>query len=368
VPDNRYDSDPNRLTIWQLLRNAGYRTLTCGKNDLHKKTRWKGLDGWTRLLGQYGFTDAIDQSGKMDAAGNGLPVTPHCSYTQYLQSRGKLDLFKRDYERRRTESTYATSDWAAPLERDDYCDDFCGRNALELLSRTPREGPWMLWVNFPGPHDPMDPPRDLQARYDGVKFPDPIAAIDTYENLPVNHQQIRRNYAAECEGIDEWVGTILDAVERRGQLDNTLVIFSSDHGEMLGDHGRFTKHVPYEGSVHVPLIVAGPGIDAGRANDSLVETIDIGAFILDRAGLAITDTFDARPFLNGASSPRDYQLSSLGGWKMVCNRTHKLVRSGPAEARVTQLFDLGADPSELHNIANAQPQIVAELSRQLPKT
>ena len=64
-------------------------------------------------------------------------------------------------------------------------------------------------------------------------------------------------------GLDDWIGRIISAVEARGELDRTVIIFSSDHGEMLGDHDRWFKQLPHEGAIHVPLIVAGPGITAG---------------------------------------------------------------------------------------------------------
>lgn len=297
VPSNGTDLDPARTTVFNLLQRAGYRTLTCGKNDLHKKTVWKGRDGWTQLLGRYGFSDAIDQSGKLDAAGNG-PLErggPNCSYTSYLHSRGLFDAYRGDYARRHHEATHFTATWPSPLSREHYTDDFCGRMALRLLDRTPREGPWLLWVNWPGPHDPFDPPRELQARYDGVCFPSPVDGADTYWDRPADHQQIRRNYAAECEGIDEWVGRILDKVDQRGELGNTVVLFASDHGELLGDHARFTKQMAYEGSVHVPLIAAGPGIDTGRVCGDLVELMDIAPTLLDAAALNIPADWDAVP-------------------------------------------------------------------------
>lgn len=367
VPSNAFDMDPTRTTVWQLLRNAGYRTLTSGKNDLHKRTRWKGLDGWTQLLGQYGFTDAIDQSGKLDAQGFNLPVSPHCSYSKYLADHDAFEAYRNDYVRRSQEYSHPTAPWPSPLPREHYTDDFCGRMAMKLLDRTPREGPWCLWVNFPGPHDPFDPPRELQQRYDGVEFPMPIAARDTYAGKPVDHQQSRRNYAAECEGIDEWVGRLVGEVEARGQFDNTIVIFCSDHGELLGDHGGFNKSRPEEGSVHVPLIVAGPGIEQGQVRNELVELIDIAAFMLERAMLPIPDTFDARPFLSLETPNRDVQVSSLGKWRMIFDGRHKLVIDETDAATPRRLYDLQTDPGELNDIAAANADLAASLAARLDR-
>ena len=375
VPSNGYDLDPNRTTVFNMLRNAGYRTLTCGKNDLHKKTTWKGQEGWTQLLGRYGFSDAIDQSGKLDAQRNGATEAggPNCSYTSYLHSKGAFDAYAGDYRRRQTEASNATADWPSPLERRHYCDDFCGRMALELLHRTPAHEPWLLWVNWPGPHDPFDPPESLRQRYDGVAFPDPIPPAegetpDEARWYQADHQQLRRNYAAECEGIDEWVGRILDAVAARGELENTVVVFTSDHGEMLGDHGRFLKHVPYEGSSHVPLIIAGPGIHERVQSQELVELIDVSATMLSVAGLSIPEEWDARslrPILEqrGYEGPhREVQVSQLADWRMICDGRYKLIEvdGGP-----NNLFDLQVDPHELHDRSADLPHILQQLSTRL---
>jgi hypothetical protein len=80
---------------------------------------------------------------------------------------------------------------------------------------------------------------------------------------------------------------ILEALDRRGMRDNTYIIFASDHGEMLGDHGLYTKSLPYEASVRVPLIAAGPGIRGGCTSDALVELIDVNPTICALAGLAV---------------------------------------------------------------------------------
>lgn len=358
VPTNEYDVDPARTTVFQLLRNQGYRVGTCGKNDLHKKTKWKGRDGWTQLLGQYGFTEAIDQSGKLDAAHNGKTEHggPHCSYTNYLHSLGMFDTHSEDYRRRAAEASAATAPWPSPLAREHYTDDFCGRMALQLLDGFPQEGPWMLWVNFPGPHDPFDPPRELQKRYDGITFPPPVDPSDTWRNhVGVDHQQLRQNYAACCEGIDEWVGRIIDAVAQRDELDNTIVIFSSDHGELLGDHGRFTKTTWHEGSVHVPLVVAGPGVDRGRVDNRLVELIDLSSTMLETAQIDQPDDWEARSVFG---EPRKVQLSSLTVWRMAYDGRYKRVDT---EGESPALYDLKENPQETENIAANHGDVMARL-------
>ena len=105
--------------------------------------------------------------------------------------------------------------------------------------------------------------------------------------------QSRRDYCdtptilcAATELIDDQIGEMLCALEERGMLDNTYIIYSSDHGEMLGDHGLYTKSVAYEASLRVPLIVTGPGIPKNQVSDGLVELIDLNPTICDFAGAA----------------------------------------------------------------------------------
>lgn len=352
VPNNGYDTPADAETFFQHLRAAGYRVATCGKNDLHKATFWKGLDGWTQLLGQYGFTEAIDHSGKMDCANWGQLSKggPHCSYASYLHRKGLFDAYHDDYERRYREMTAPTADWPSPLEAIDYTDEVCGRAGATLLERFPLEGPWMLWVNFPGPHDPFDPPETWQRWYDGVDFPEPVQHNPTYGGKPYDIQQVRRNYAACCEGIDRWLGRYLDLIEQRGELDNTVVIFASDHGEMLGDYQRFNKAVPHEGSVHVPLVMAGPGVERRGTSDALVELIDLSATMLDMAGLAVPEHFEAKSLLPQLRSGvddtahRDVQMMGLSQWRAVFDGQYKLVRTRDKEGQVTEaMYDIGED-------------------------
>ena len=112
----------------------------------------------------------------------------------------------------------------------------------------------------------------------------------------------RQQYCAATELIDDQIGEMLRALEHRGMLDNTYIIYSSDHGEMLGDHGLYTKSVAYEASLRVPLVVAGPGIAGNQISERLVELIDLNPTICDFAGVPVLPRIDAKsiaPILRG---------------------------------------------------------------------
>ena len=172
------------------------------------------------------------------------------------------------------------------------------------------------------------------------------------------------------ELIDDNVGRMLEALEHTGQVDNTLVIFTSDHGEMLGDHGLLLKGCRfYEGLVHVPLILRWPGqIPAGQTSDALVELTDLAPTLLEAAGLEVPRHMAGRsllPLLRGATAEhRDavrceyYEALSMApgdraGWSnsratMIRDRRYKLAvyHDHPSG----ELFDLDQDPHEHDNL------------------
>ena len=178
--------------------------------------------------------------------------------------------------------------------------------------------------------------------------------------------ETRRQYCAAIEAIDDQVGAIWDAVVARGMADHTYVIFSSDHGGMLGDHGLYSKTVPYEGALRVPLIAAGPGIEGGRVYEGAVELIDVNATICDLAGLSPQTNVDARSFksvLQGEMEEhRTEAVSAIKNFRLLRTPKHKLVEN---YNDVFELYDLEADPEERNNIAVENPDLVRELSGRL---
>lgn len=362
-------------TYYQRLRDAGYRVAAVGKLDLAKPDGFNGADGQRPVTYSWGFTDPLECEGKMHA-GRALAVwgEPHGPYTAYLQREGLLEAFCEDYvERAKAGCHKANHDSVLPVQA--FEDVFIGRKAAEWIREAPDYAPWHMFVSFVGPHDPFDPPTEYAVRYRDAEVPPPVE--DTLEGKPAWHRDAvrettedeqrtsRRQYCAAIEAIDDSVGEILQVLEERGQLDNTYIIFSSDHGEMLGDHGMWTKCFAYEPSCHVPLLIAGPGIEAGRTCDALLSLIDINATVCDLAGLPPQEAIDARsfrPILEGdVATHRKVVTAALGGWRMLFNGRYKVVANDHDR---TELYDLKEDPRELHNLANEQPQRAREMLRQ----
>ena len=184
--------------------------------------------------------------------------------------------------------------------------------------------------------------------------------------------RLRRHYAANVTMLDDKIGELMDLLERRGYLDNSIVIFTSDHGDNLGDHGHVQEHNKYEGAVHVPLIVRAPnlGVPRGRVAETLVHWMDIAPTVLEAAGVAVPKSWEAKslwPMLNekpgggdGAGDPdveREAVYSELGRDHIQCVTELMIMRR---DRRWKLVFHLGQDDGELYDLAN-DPGEVANL-------
>lgn len=250
-------------------------------------------------------------------------------------------------------------------------DHWVGDQACEFIRDFGHEGPFAMMVGFPGPHCPYDPAPEFLAEFDPADMPEPIPdAGDTprlrannidgnrrpwngvdYTEFTREHQlKIRAHYAALVKQIDQKVGHILDALQERGLLDNTIIIFGSDHGDYLGDHNLIGKGQYFESSFHVPLIVSQPGAQGGTTNDDLVALTDVTATLLRLAGQAVPEYMDARPLpgigIDGATA-RDHLIGALGGGWMIQEGAWRLAKYGTGEQL---LFNIEADPQEQRNL------------------
>ncbi|WP_201839963.1 sulfatase family protein [Microvirga zambiensis] len=259
--------------------------------------------------------------------------------------------------------------------------------------------PWLFSVNFYDPHHPFDPPLDYLQRYlDRLdEIPVPAYVPGELDGKPVyqtidhekaygghagypfdqmkdkDHRLVTAAYWAMCDLIDDQVGRLIDALERTGQLDNTIVIFMSDHGEMLGDHGIYLKGPYfYEPAVHVPLIIAGSKdlIRQGERVATLTELTDIAGTLLDAAGIERHPGMQGRtlwPLIArrnaspGPLGPRDdvyCEYYNAMPWHkgpapqatMVRTERYKLVAFHGEP--LGELYDLEADPGETINLWN----------------
>jgi arylsulfatase len=376
VPNNSFDLPLDSETYYQLLRDSGYRIGAVGKTDLHKRTKWYGLDGWTANCGILGFTETVDQAGKWDAVNSGAEE-PQDPYMAYLHRVGYAQTHVDDYLHRRkiARETGKQAAHPTPLPTEHYTDEHAGRMGMRMLRDFPSGAPWHLTVNFPSPHPPFDAPASWLERWNGVDFPQPHCPGEEEQAehsrsramTPEDHLAVRRNYAAMIECVDYWCGQMVAEVTRRGELDNTLIVLSADHGEMLGDFNSWGKGSMRWPSVGVPMVIAGPGVEMpGRSSDALIELTDLAATFLEFAGVSVPEGWDSRslvPILRGeAEAHRGFQVSMLNEKRMIADRQYKLILG---EGKETMLFDTLADRWEDHNLAQKLPEQVKRLTEQL---
>ena len=385
VVDNSNDYPLDLPTFYQQLRSAGYQVCGTGKFDLHKVSGGWGLDGQTNLA-DWGFTKGIDNEGKWDGFRNyrdtGKAQGP---YYKFLVENDLAEAHREDFERRGRDylegkdygKTFPTTlpDFA-------YGDNWIARNTIDILRELPREQPWFMQVNFTGPHEPQDITASMWHSCQGIEYPGPMASTQYDTDF---HNRARQNYGAMLENIDARIGEILATIDRRGELDNTIVVYSSDHGDMLGDHNEWQKSRPWHSSVAVPLIAAGPGVAKGQKSSALVQLFDLAATFIDYAAAEPVPDMDARSIRPVLEDPtRDHRevlfsgLRHLGGypgqsfirdpahytWDMAFDGRHKLIHQH-GYGLDPQLFDLQSDPAETEDLAASDPDRVAAMLSQI---
>ncbi|MCU0914513.1 MAG: sulfatase-like hydrolase/transferase [Planctomycetes bacterium] len=241
---------------------------------------------------------------------------------------------------------------------------------IEFLRTRTGDRPFFIYVAPPVPHDPRVAPQEFMDLYDPAKIPLPVnfQPVHPFDNgdMAVRDEQlapwprtpeiVRRHladYYACVTCLDHHVGRIIAHLEQAKLLDNTIVVFSGDNGLSLGDHGLFGKQNVYEyGGMHVPLVLAGPGIPAGRS-DALVYLLDLFPTICNLAGTPIPAPLEGQslvPVMMGRSAAvREYLFTAYKPQRAIRTDRWKLIRY--THINKTQLFDLQTDPREMDNLA-----------------
>lgn len=250
---------------------------------------------------------------------------------------------------------------------------FFSKEGIAGLERR-KNGPFSIHISIPPPHDPFIPTEPYYSAFDPAAMPIPGSIDDPMTNSPYSRHNLAKYgddsligyfsqvYYAQCKEVDDWVGNILAKLDEIGQADNTLVIFTSDHGEMLGSHAMKGKANFYEESAHIPLIMRLPGvIPAGMTISDPVSQIDMFATILDYLGVSgySSQGHSLRPVIEG-SETRTYCCSEWHsnskpafmvrtlGWKFMFGRS-------PSSSSLNALYDLTADPLEMNNLLGSNP-------------
>ena len=377
-------------TYAKSLRQEGYRTCHIGKSHFYpyrrdtllEVARIRHLNDARPYMHRLGWDEVWDTPGSRAWPWMG------CSdsiVSDYWQEKGLLEVYAEDSKKRKDVGvgSSALDTWPSPMPPGEHLDDFVGRRAVEYLEGLSPQMPHLVFVGFPGPHQPWDAPAEWAARYDPLEMDSqkPVCAPGKWvPSYAAEHQRrlqnddlgftdelngkIRSLYYAKISHIDSWVGRMMEVMERRGILDDTVVVFWSDHGEMLCDKGRVGKAVFYEPSVRVPLLVSGRG--RAKRCEELVSIVDVYPTLLELAGC--TDEWrgfgrSLLPLVDEESDThRDAVFSEIGDTAMAFDGRHKLVVD--KRGRPLELYDLADDPAEDTNLVGRRELdgVVRELS------
>lgn len=291
-----------------------------------------------------------------------------------------------------------------PYGEEFHSSSFVADRTINFIEQAAAEdSPWLAWASFPDPHHPFTPPGQWYDRHDPADmelpdtFDDPIDGAPKYLKMfqkrtvhdmrnwvdvigatspEVTRAAIAANYGT-IEMVDDRVGQILAAVDRLGQTDDTIVVFTSDHGDMMGDHGLLLKGLMhYSGTLRVPLVIADPRRDPARTT-SLASSIDLGPTLMELCGVDGYRGIQGKslaPILDDpAHSVRDHVLIEddldIDANGLVPSRTRTLITPSHRYTRhdtgEEALYELGTADDERTNLADAEPELRVELLDQL---
>ena len=270
----------DRVTLFHALREKGYTTAKIGKYHLFNPEA--GEDH--RDHGDYYDALGLDWAQELPTPYMGPYLRNE--YTRFLEQKGMLQPYIDDIAARFVGGDHHVVR-PSPLTPDEHIDGYVARQAERYIETCIRERPMFLCVSFPGPHTPFDAPRP----YSDMYAPE---AMTLAPNVPAKNRQghehahIRRmqaNYFGKLTHLDDRVGALLQALDRRGNLANTLVLFAADHGEYLGSHGRYGKGDFHEESARIPLLMRWPErIRPHQTCATPVSWLDLYATVLHAAG------------------------------------------------------------------------------------
>ena len=338
---------PDEVTFVTLLRRAGYHTAIAGK--WHLRSWPEGFDQWVVFPGQGAYHDP-------EMIANGMRI----------KLRG-------------------------------HADDIVGDQALTFLRQRPKDKPFCLLYQFKSPHRSWMPAARFAKAFDDIEIPVPrtfedrlagrpealraaemaIADMPDFrdrgvsESLPraerarLNLQHLVKNYYRVLLSVDENVGRVLDLLDSEGIAENTIVVYTSDNGFFLGEHGLFDKRLMYEPSIRVPMLVRYPArIRSGIVDTThMVLNIDVAPTLLELAGVPVPARMHGRSFFPVVTNPsapwRDAFLHEFYEYPAEhCVRKNRGVRTARwklihfwEQPEEWELYDLERDPDEMNNLA-----------------
>ena len=374
--------DPNDTTIGETLRKNGYYSFFTGKrHSLDREMLKRSFDDGGVVMGYAGYL--LDK--------RRMPMHQWDPEAVYDYDTGFIVSGEPGHPRVSVPHIKEKEqETAGPYSTEIYVDE-----AVDFIINYNGNKPWFSYVALSSPHDPHEAPESIRKLYNPETIPLPpnFLAQHPFDNgdlgardeilaaLPREPNEIKQriaDYYAATTYLDLHFGRIIDALESTKQLDNTIIIFAGDSGLAVGQHGLLGKQNLYDDAgVHVPCVMAGPGIPKGKRIDALLPTYDIFPTICEMTGIAIPETIDgisAVPLFKGQKElHKSLYMPYMEFQRAVVEKRYKLIeyvnadidfdrRQGNYGTRYTQLFDLLKDPWETTNLAD-KPKHAATLKR-----
>ena len=352
--------NPITGTWMKAIEKGGYNTALIGKTHLHHQ---KGnLRKKEYLLNLYGYKYTHEIPGPRAMR----------NVNSYIMDKWKEKNvyinFKNDINDRLKNKPWIAK--ASTLPNELYYDNYIEKETIKYLDNYKENKPWCLHVCFSGPHEPWDAPGEYATMYDYRNMPKPIKKPDWVENSKISGElferimteknefekddiaKLKANYGGNVTLIDNCIGNIINKIKERKELDNTIIIISSDHGEHNGDYGLLYKKTFLDSAVRIPLIISTPNGVKKYKSDYLCSLLDIGITILDLVGIKpYYNHFgkSLKPIINNTNmEDRKYIVSELKDEYMIMTKEMKAFFNKKKEIYI--LFKIGDETTNLTNL------------------
>ena len=359
----------NHVTMGQCFLNNGYHAMETGKWHNGVKSFARSFDGGENIFfgGMWDHWNVpvndFDETGKYEKE---IPFTPNFSAdSQVINVRAQ-----------KINAGYHSTELFAD-------------SAVQYIEEYDSEQPFFMYVSFLAPHDPRTMPKGFRKMYDEseISLPPNYAemptvnfgwasgrdeTVEAYPRKPENIKKHIADYYAMISQIDYHVGRIMQALEKKGEMDNTIIVLAGDNGLAIGQHGLMGKQNIFEHSVCVPLFMAGPGIPQDKIDKRYVYLLDVYPTLCELCGLNIPGTVDGKSFAKMFTDDRFVSRDALylafhSRMRGVVENGYKLIEYRTNELKLTQLFNLKDDPMETNNLFGVQgyEQITAHLREKM---
>ncbi|MFB9276486.1 sulfatase-like hydrolase/transferase [Cohnella cellulosilytica] len=352
LANHGWEIPDDHVMLGETLRSAGYRTFATGK--------WhNGTASHARSFSEGG---EIFFGGMADHWN--VPVCRYDPSGVYAETARKID---NPFYQNKAKEVHC--DHLTPGK---HSTELFGDCAVRWLEEEADERPFMMYVAFMAPHDPRSMPDDYRNLYK----PEDIPVPDNYrEEHPFDYgirdmrdevleayprtREAIRHHIAEYYGmishLDYEVGRVIAALKKAGKYENTIIVFTADHGLALGRHGLMGKQSNYEHSIRVPLLLAGPGIPSNQIRSTYLYLYDLYPTLCELLGIGVPESVEGQSLVPALLDPglqhREYLgLAYEDAIRGIKNRRYKLLEYRTETVKETQLFDLETDPDERFNL------------------